>query len=128
MLGLRRVARLHGLDWEVRKCDMKDLTSNNLPVIGLIERNQGQKGFLLVLWVNENDAKCGVVDGFGSYKVLSIDEFRRDFSGYVLVRRRRSPPWLWPGGVALVALAALAGYGWWRVRPNWRKVAVGTKP
>lgn len=114
MVALRQVAQHHGLNLDIRKCGIKELTAEHLPMIALTEQAQETGSFVLVLWF-ESD-KCGIVDGYGRYKQVAVDDFRRRFTGHVLVRQSPSRLWL---VLAAIGWTFLIVYGGWRIRPTW---------
>jgi ABC-type bacteriocin/lantibiotic exporter with double-glycine peptidase domain len=116
MVGLCQVAKHNGLNLDIRKCGVKDLTADHLPLIAFMEQEREAGSFVLVVWLAGD--RCGIVDGYGRYNQVSVDDFRRRFSGYVLVRQT-SPRW-WLVFTGIGCWVVLLVYGWLRIRPTWR--------
>jgi hypothetical protein len=115
MVALRQAGQHHGLNLDIRKCSIKEMTADHLPVIALTEEAQETGAFVVVLWLAGD--RCGILDGYGRYNQVSVDDFRRRFTGYALVLQPPSRLWMVFAGIGWSVLIV---YGGWRIQPSWQ--------
>ncbi len=116
LLTLMEVARDFDLPFTPKRCSPSDLAKLPSPMIAHInDVRHGGGRFILVYNVPQNaNGKFGVIEaGTAKLNELSVDRFRRSWSGLVLIRDRQALSWqlVWA-----VNLFVLGGYSWWRSR------------
>jgi hypothetical protein len=119
LLQLRDASRQLGLPAGVYKCRPDDLARGPLPVVALLDNPSGTGGTFVVL-LNQNGGSWFFLNAVtATVEEMSADEFRRRWSGSVLVRRAAWPPWVVSLGGSLVVLAAYGLFVWrrWTVKP-----------
>jgi predicted double-glycine peptidase len=98
-----------GLPARVRRCTPGDVATLPLPVIAHLDDPGGGGRFVLLF--GEGGGKYGVIDGAtATIKEVPADEFRRAWSGHVLVPDTdTSPAWPWSLSAGVLVLAVYAG-------------------
>jgi hypothetical protein len=108
---LRNASAHYGVGGHIRKCMPDDLTQKLLPLIVFMDRSKNDGDYALLIWKTQQAA--ALITGYGTYKELSIDDFRRAWSGYVLLPN--SPGF---SGVGLASLTGLVAYACLRMLPQ----------
>jgi len=121
LLTLTEVARDFGMPLAVKRCSPSDLATLSSPMIAHVYNvRTSAGGFMLVFHAPQDaDGKFGVIEpGTARIINLTVDEFRRAWSGLVLVPDGRGAGWqlAWAANLFL-----LAGYFWWRSQNTRRK-------
>jgi ABC-type bacteriocin/lantibiotic exporter with double-glycine peptidase domain len=85
---IMRVASRYKLNLRTVRVSPKDLSSINQPVIGFYEeRGAEHASFVVILSANNSGDGALLFDaGLATIRHVSDDEFRRGFSGYILMR------------------------------------------
>lgn len=118
LLDLRKAATRFGIRTEVVRAAPRDLERIRLPAIAHLERTaQGDEGHF-VLVVEYRSKAITILDGTTALRrELSMDEFRRMWSGHLLTIRDNRSPWARPLLASLgLGVVALIG-SWARGRP-----------
>ncbi len=112
MVALREAAGRCGLPMKIVRCGPDELKRMPKPmIIYLYGRRTGGRFALLY---NLNDERCGLVTGSTvCIQQLEVDDFRRDWSGFALVRDPRDGGWL---SAIAGSLVLIAGYSGWRLQ------------
>jgi ABC-type bacteriocin/lantibiotic exporter with double-glycine peptidase domain len=110
---LRDAATRCGLRMRIVRCNVEELKRMPKPVITYL--HDDRKGGTFVLLNHLGEQKCGLILGSTvSLEEMSIDQFRRDWSGVALIPD--SPHGGWRNSIA-ISFVLLAGYFGWR---HWR--------
>jgi Peptidase C39 family len=126
LLDLRDAARRLGVNASVRKWNPETLWHSRVPVVAYVERLQGGRAGSFVLFLGGEEDTCSYIDSATAVIMqVPADNFRRGWTGYVLVPGPSKEAWgasvsWWLSGGAGVVI--LVGYWWWRVRPALAKV------
>jgi hypothetical protein len=121
MLDLKRVAVKRGAEVEVYKVKPAELAALPKPLIAHLRGQTGSGEHYVLLLACENDT-LDLIDGTTALRrEVSMEEFRRDWDGYCLMRPRASPGgWMFWTAVASLLGATFAvafwGWTWWKLR------------
>jgi hypothetical protein len=110
--ALQQVARRHGVPMRIRQCSPDRLESLPMPVIAFLDEPRGGGRFVLVCRLDKQ--RCDLIVGStATYSEVSIDDFRRDWSGFVLEPADHAGAWL---PALSVGFVVIAGYFAWQLR------------
>jgi hypothetical protein len=112
MVALREAAGRCGLPMKIVRCGPDGL--RRMPKPAIVYMYGRRNGGRFALLYNLNDEQCGLVTGSTvCIQQLGVDDFRRDWSGFALVRDHRDDGWL---SAIVGSLILIAGYSGWRLR------------
>jgi len=112
LVALREAAGRCGLPMKIVRCGPDELRRMPKPVI--VYMHGTRTGGLFALLCSLDDNKCGLILGATALiREPEIDKFRRDWSGFALVREPPDDGWLYAIAGSFVLIA---GYSGWRLR------------
>jgi hypothetical protein len=112
MVALREAAGHCGLPMKLVRCGPDELRRLPEPAIVYVHGTRTRGGFALLC--NLDDERCDLIAGATAcIREVEIDRFRRDWSGFALVREPPGDGWL---SAIAGSLGLIAGYSGWRIR------------
>ena len=111
MVALREAAGRCGLPLKVVRCGPDELRRMPMPVIVYMHSTRTGGGFALLYSLD--DERYGIIPGEACIQEKEIDQFRRDWSGFALVREPPDDGWLSAIAGSFVLIAVYSG---WRLR------------
>jgi predicted double-glycine peptidase len=101
--NLCATARRHGLPARVLTTNPAELRTMDMPAIVHLDSNPGGS-FYLIYEVGDQELR-GFAGGTMRWITIPMEEFRRRWSGYALVRQTESGSWFWSTTLGLLAMA-----------------------
>jgi hypothetical protein len=111
LVALREAAGRCGLPLKVVRCGPDELRRMPMPVIVYMHGTRTGGGFALLYSLD--DERYGFIPGVACIQEKGIDTFRRDWSGFALVREPPDDGWL---SAIAGSFVLIAGYSGWRLR------------
>jgi ABC-type bacteriocin/lantibiotic exporter with double-glycine peptidase domain len=109
---LREAAHRCGLSMKIVRCGPNELRRMPMPVIVYMHGSRAGGGFSLVCSLD--DKRCCFIPGATAcIRDAEIDKFRRDWSGFALVRVPKDDGWWY---LIAGSFILIAGYSGWRLR------------
>jgi hypothetical protein len=112
IVELREAAHRCGLSMKIVRCGPNELRRMPMPVIVYMHGSRAGGGFSLVCSLD--DKRCCFIPGATAcIRDAEIDKFRRDWSGFALVRVPKDDGWWY---LIAGSFILIAGYSGWRLR------------